>query len=104
MRAIRWLSDKAHRLDESILGPPPMPDQRPLHRRFLRPGSAVRSPKARLWYIALLAGMFLDRWLGEDSVASTVVFVLLFAGLFVVVAAGMRKGPRRSDRGGAGSR
>jgi len=62
----------------------------------------VTSPKARLWYIALLVGMFLAWWLGEDSVASTIVFILLFAGLFVVVAAGMRKGPRTSDRGDPG--
>jgi hypothetical protein len=62
---------------------------------MLRPQPAVVKPKGRLAYVVLLVGMFLDAFHGIDTLAGTVVFLVLFAGLFVVIAFDMRAQSKR---------
>ena len=93
--AFKRFAQRASRLDRLMLGDP-VPDERPLHQKILRPRPVVTTTKARFWYVVLLVAMFVDLLLGLESVLSTVVFLALFAGLFVVTAFDMRS--RSRDR------
>lgn len=87
------LTERLRHLDNRVVGRP-VPDTRPLGVRVFRPRPAVWSSRGRFVYGVLLAGMFADLWWGFESVSGIVVFVALFAGLFLVVAADMRKRSR----------
>lgn len=87
----RSFADWARHLDNRVLGRP-VPDERPLWEQVQRPRPAVWSTRGRLVAVGLLIGML--ALAGNDSIFAIVLFVALFAGFLVVIAADERKRAR----------
>jgi len=89
----RRFADWARGLDNRVLGRP-VPDERPLGERLLRPRPAVWSWRGRVLAGMVIAGMFAAlRW--GDPLTGVIVTWLLLAVLFIVGAADERKRARR---------
>lgn len=88
------LADRLHALDERVLGRP-VPDNRPLRVRMLRPRPAVWSTRGRLLAGLIILGMLGLGWWRPDSVWAGLAAAGLLAAAFLVIAADERKRTKR---------
>ncbi len=80
------MSDRLRKLDDQVLGKP-VPDDRPMAERLLRPRPAVWSTKGRLLLGAVTISMFaVLKWVSDPVVSIWFIVVLWSVGLLVVFA------------------
>jgi hypothetical protein len=90
----RSFADWAKDLDNRIIGRP-VPDDRPITQRVLRPRPAVWSRRGRFLAGLILLAMFATAAWGPDSLLGALLIVPIWAAFFVVIAADERKRARR---------
>jgi len=88
------ITERLRALDSQVLGRP-VPDNRPLWQKALRPRPAFWSPSGRIAALVVVAAMFaLAEW-GGTSVLTIIALVVLLASAFPIQAAEERKRSRR---------
>jgi len=84
------LVEHLRHLDNQVLGRP-VPDDRPLWQRALRPRPAVWSLRGRVLAGIILGGFFVLAAWGPDTLLGGLLLVPLMLAFFVVIAADERK-------------
>jgi hypothetical protein len=89
---VKW-HERLRHLDNVVFGPP-VPDNRPLAQRLLRPRPAVWSPSGFVWYVVVVGMVAVLRW-AADTAVGVGAFLALLVVAFLIMAADERKRARQ---------